>query len=43
VTISPLQDPTVEGSETVVLTIGPGSNYVIGSPSSATVTIADDD
>jgi hypothetical protein len=36
-------DNTVENSETVRLTISSNSAYTIGSPSSATVTIADDD
>lgn len=43
VNVSPIQDTTNEGNETVILTVAAGSGYVIGTPSSATVTIADDD
>jgi K319L-like, PKD domain/Calx-beta domain len=42
VTITPLPDNLVEGPETVVLTIDPSLRYVVGTPSTATVTIADD-
>ncbi|MEQ1750115.1 MAG: Calx-beta domain-containing protein, partial [Prosthecobacter sp.] len=42
ITASPLDDLTREGNETVTLTLAAGS-YVIASPSSATVTIADDE
>jgi hypothetical protein len=38
-----IDDTTVESSETVRLTISSNAAYSIGSPSSATVTIADDD
>ncbi len=42
VTILPRFDTIGEGSETVVFTLGAGStNYILGSPSAATVTIAD--
>jgi hypothetical protein len=41
VTIAPIADANVEGSETVTLTISPRAVYVIGTPGSATVTIAD--
>jgi hypothetical protein len=41
VTIVPIADTIVEGSETVTLTISPRAVYVIGTPGSATVTIAD--
>ena len=41
ITITPLNDSLVEGGETVIATIGSGAGYTIGSPSSATVTIAD--
>jgi hypothetical protein len=42
--VTPLPDNLVEAPETVVLTLSPsgGGTYVVGSPSSATVTIADD-
>jgi large repetitive protein len=43
VTVTPIDDATVEGSETVVLTLSSDAAYDIGSPSSATVTIADND
>jgi hypothetical protein len=43
VSVTPVDDTTVESAETVVLTIATGSGYVVGSPSSATVTIADND
>ena len=43
INLSPLQDTSNEGTETVILTITPGSAYVVGAPSSATVFIADDD
>jgi hypothetical protein len=43
VTIAPVDDALVEGAETVVLTINPASSYVVGTPATATVTIADDD
>jgi len=41
-TISPLADNLVEGDETVVLTVATSLTYVVGNPSTATVTIADD-
>ncbi len=41
--IQPFQDSLVEGSETVVVTLQADPAYSIGSPSSATVTITDDD
>jgi hypothetical protein len=43
VTVSPLQDTTVEGSESVQLTVIAGTGYTVGAPAQATVTIADDD
>jgi len=43
VTVTPVDDGFVESAETVVLTVAGGSGYSIGSPSSATVTIADND
>jgi hypothetical protein len=39
-TVTPIADTTVEGNETAVVTLAAGE-YVIGTPSSATVTIAD--
>ena len=38
-----LDDGLIESNETVVVTISPSASYVVGSPSSATVTIADND
>ncbi len=43
VTLSPLDDALVEGSETVILTLAAGAGYAIGSPASATASIADND
>src|SRR5207237_1237364 len=43
VTVTPIDDSQVEGNETVVLTLAANSAYTAGSPSSATVTIADND
>jgi hypothetical protein len=43
VTITPKEDALVEGSETVILTLSSNASYTIGSPSNATVTIADND
>ena len=39
--VDPTDDSTPEPSETVVLTLQDGGNYDLGSPQSATVTIAD--
>src|SRR5688572_11516870 len=41
VTVTPINDATPEGPETVILTLTDTTNYVLGSPNSATVTIAD--
>src|SRR5213082_2692118 len=43
VTVTPIDDTQVEGNETVVLTISADAAYSVGSPSSATITIADND
>jgi len=43
VTITPVDDGTVEGTETVILTLAAGTGYTVGAPSSATVNIADND
>ena len=43
VNVQPVDDAAVEPSETVTLTVAPGSGYTIGSASSAGVTIADND
>jgi hypothetical protein len=42
-TIRPIDDKKVEGNETVVVTLAPGSDYTIGSPDSGTIIIADND
>ena len=39
--VVPNQDLVVEGSETVVISVSPGSTYLSGDPSTAVVTIAD--
>src|SRR5687767_9948017 len=38
-----MDDTVVDASETVILTLATGTGYTVGSPSSATVTIQDDD
>jgi hypothetical protein len=43
ITVTPKDDKIREGDETVVLTLTPNTAYGIGSPNSATVTIADND
>lgn len=43
VTVTPVVDASSEGPETVILQLGPGNGYLVGSASSATVVIADDD
>jgi hypothetical protein len=41
VTITPIDDTTVEGAETVILTLQANpTTYLVGTPSSATVTIS---
>ncbi|MDX2082223.1 MAG: fibronectin type III domain-containing protein [Terrimicrobiaceae bacterium] len=43
-TVNPINNPTAQmAANTVVATIAPSTGYSIGSPSSATITIADDD
>lgn len=42
-TVTPIDDPFVEGSETVIFTIDADPLYVLGSPASTTGNIADDD
>jgi hypothetical protein len=41
--VVPVDDPLVEGQETVIVTLGPDAAYVVGDPSAATVAIDDDD
>lgn len=43
ITITPIDDSAIEGSETVTLNLTDGTLYDLGSSSSATVTIADND
>ncbi len=43
VTVDPVADVAVEPDETVILTVVAGSGYAVGSPSSATGTITNDD
>jgi hypothetical protein len=43
VTITPIDDSVFEGNETVILTLSTSASYVIGSPSNATVIIAEND
>ncbi len=41
VDVTPMVDTLAEGEETIVLSVLPDSAYLVGSPSAATVTIAD--
>jgi hypothetical protein len=43
VTVNPETDTTVENDETIILTVTSGMGYVVGSPSSASGTITNDD
>jgi YD repeat-containing protein len=43
VIVTPVDDTAVEGSETVTLTLSANAAYAVGAPSSATVTVADND
>jgi hypothetical protein len=43
ITITPVDDAAVEPTETVTLTVATGTGYTVGSPSSASGTIADND
>jgi Calx-beta domain-containing protein len=43
ITVGPIDDVLVEGAETVIVTLVGTANYSVGSPSDATVTIADND
>ncbi len=42
-TVSPIDDTAVESSEMVVITLSAATNYSVGGPNSATVTISDND
>src|SRR4030095_7829783 len=39
ITLRPIDDTISEPDETAILTLSPNPNYIIGSPSTATVTI----
>ncbi|HVE40579.1 MAG TPA: S8 family serine peptidase [Planctomycetota bacterium] len=43
VTLQPVDDGIIEGSETVILTLAAGISYSVGTPKTATVTIHDND
>ena len=43
VPVTPIDDPTIEVNESVVLTLGAGTGYLVGTPSTATVSIVSDD
>lgn len=43
ISIAPVPDTAVEPNETVTLTVASGSGYTVGTPSSATGTIVNDD
>jgi V8-like Glu-specific endopeptidase len=43
ITVTPIDDAAAEGDETVLVTLSANATYTVGSPDSATVTIADDD
>lgn len=43
VTVIPVADSDLETNETIILSVSPGTGYVLGSPSSQTGTITNDD
>ena len=43
ITVTPIDNTLVEGTETVVVTLALGAGYSVGAPSSDAVTILDDD
>lgn len=43
ITVTPLDDSATEGAESVTVALSSSSSYTLGSPSSATVTIGDND
>lgn len=43
VNVTPLQDTANEGTETIILTLASGSSYTLGTPTTATVNLLDDD
>ena len=42
-TVLPIDDGEIENAETITAAVAAGTGYVVGSPNSATVTIADND
>ena len=42
-TLTPINDTIAEGDEIVIVAVLPGAGYAVGRPSTATVTIVDDD
>src|SRR5262249_57050351 len=42
-TLTPINDSRVEGTETAIFTILPNVSYELGTPTSGTIDIADDD
>src|SRR5678809_760026 len=43
ITVTPVDDNIAEGAETVTLTLTSGTGYLLGTPTAATGTIADND
>ncbi|HSR59900.1 MAG TPA: Calx-beta domain-containing protein, partial [Robiginitalea sp.] len=43
ITVTPINDTAIEGTETVIVTLDPGTGYTVGSPASATVNISSED
>ncbi|MGB4859684.1 MAG: IPTL-CTERM sorting domain-containing protein [Dokdonella sp.] len=43
ITVNPTADATIEADETVIITVVSGTGYTVGTPSSATGTILNDD
>ena len=43
VAVTPLNDSILESSETIIVTLATDPTYIVGSPSSATVTLASDE
>src|SRR5262249_8424986 len=43
ITVIPIDDSIFQGTQTIVLTLATNVDYVIGSPSQATITILDDE
>ncbi len=41
--VTPVDDTTVEASETIIVTLAAGTGYSVGSPASATANLADND